>query len=108
MKEFRIYDNLWKVTLTDNKEDLIVDGKFCKGAIHYKESCIYIYSDTSMKDRTRILLHELTHAILYDTQVELKTVYTEEDLCEFTAKYSMLVHSIYLQLSEYICPNKKK
>lgn len=102
MKKFEIFGNVWSIEITENKDDLIVEGKFCKGAIHYKDSRIFIYFDTSDKDRKRLLLHELSHAVLYETQIELKEKYTEEDLCEFVAKYGLYIIELYNNLIEYL------
>jgi len=104
MKSFSIWGNEWRLELTENKEELQVNGRFCKGAIHYRDSKIFIYTETSFKDRTRILLHELTHAVLYETQIELKEFYTEEDMCELMAKYGQYIIELYKGLiSEIKC-----
>ena len=82
-----VFGVIWKIILTEDKEPLRANGKFCKGCTHYKDAEIYIYKDTSKRDRRRLLAHELGHAYLYETQVELKEHYTEEDMCEFLAKF---------------------
>lgn len=97
--KFRVYNYEWYVVLTDKKEDLRVNGKFCKGCTHYKESTIYISKDTSAKDRIRLFLHELSHAFLYETQVDLKEHYTEEDLCEFMAKFGPVIIETYKDIA---------
>ena len=85
--ELEVFGVPWSVQLTDEKEPLKAAGKVCKGCTHYKDAEIYISVDTSARDKRRLLAHELSHAFLYETQVELKERYTEEDLCEFIAKF---------------------
>lgn len=66
---------------------LLVDGKRCRGATHFYNRKIYIDKNLEATDKKQVLLHELAHAILYDTQLELKDEYSEENLCEFIALY---------------------
>ena len=105
--KFLVYNYEWHVVLTDNKEDLMANGKLCKGCTHYTESTIFISTDTSPKDRIRLLLHELSHAFIYETQIELKQSYTEEDLCEFMAKLGPAIMSVYKDLIPILLEDKK-
>lgn len=91
----RIFGNSWNIELTDDKEKLMVDNKFCKGSIHYNDACIYIYRNLSLRHIKRVLLHELTHAVIYETQSFYKESYSEEDMCEFISRYSLYINKIF-------------
>lgn len=81
----------WEIVYTVNKQDLNVDGKECKGCVHYSERRIYVHKNLSLEDKFKVLRHELTHAVLYETQIELKEYYTEEDMCELMSKYGAFI-----------------
>ena len=90
----KIFQNNWTVILTTSPKDLVVNNQKCKGSILYKDSVIFLDSNTSEKDRKRILRHELSHAWLYETQISLRDNYNEEDLCEFMAIYGSLIEEM--------------
>ena len=92
--EFILLKDIWKVEFTDDKEKLRVDGKVCGGRVHYKPRQIYIDKELPQSDMRRTLMHEISHAIIYETQIEYKEFYTEENLCEFVGKYGDLVSEI--------------
>ena len=92
--EFILLKDIWKVEFTDDKEKLRVDGKVCGGSVHYKPRQIYIDKELPENDLRRTLMHEISHAIIYETQIEYKEFYTEENLCEFVGKYGDLVCEI--------------
>ena len=91
---FRLVVGVWNIEITDENEKLLVNNKRCSGAIRYKERTIYIDSELNENDLGKVIRHELTHAVLYETQIELKEHYTEEDVCEFMAKYGEIVNTI--------------
>lgn len=93
MFEFKLLLSKWKICRTDEREKLLVDGKLCKGSIHYRAREIYISDDIFNDDLGKVIRHELSHAVLYETQLNLNTTYSEEDLCEFMAKYGEFITS---------------
>ena len=98
---FKLLLGIWNLEITDDAEKLLVNNKKCGGSIVYKERTIYIDSSLT-NDFQRVLLHELTHAVLYETQLQLSNSYTEEDMCEFVGKYGGLIWSVYLNIVEEI------
>lgn len=68
--------------------NLYIDGKHCRGVTRYLEREICVSSELSPCDKRQTLIHELAHAFLYDTQIEIKDEYTEENLCDFMAMYA--------------------
>lgn len=83
----------WNITLTDDIESLTAGGKVCSGTIHYSTQDIYIDKALSLIDKYKTIRHELTHAIIYETQINTDVTYTEEDICEFVAKYGAFINS---------------
>lgn len=84
----KINNSNWKIKITDNKEELRdKEGHICKGTTCYRDSTVYIDNTVSRENLAHILRHELSHIYLYETQIRLKDLYTEEDICEFTAIY---------------------
>lgn len=78
----------WCIELTDNIENLTnKEGNICKGTTSYKNKTIYLDYKISEETAKHVLIHELTHVYIYETQLELKSYYNEEDLCEFVAMY---------------------
>lgn len=88
----KINGSNWKVIITDNKQDLTDKyGHICKGTVSYRLSTIYLDNTVSRENAAHILRHELSHIYLYETQLAQKDIYTEEELCEFTAIYGMRI-----------------
>lgn len=85
---------LWNIMFTEDEPLLLVNNHRCKGSIVYKSRTIYIDSSVNKTSMKRILAHELTHAVLYDTQMCLKEEYNEEDMCEFCGLYATVIHNI--------------
>ena len=81
-------DSAWTITETAGSDSsLLADGKRCRGTTHYFKREIYVDKDLSPEDKKQVLIHELAHATLYDTQIELKEEYSEENMCDFMAMY---------------------
>ena len=91
MCTFEINNTTWKVELTEKDENLMVKGKRCKGCIVYKDNTIYIDKNITKDNQLYVLRHEMSHAVIYETQIELKEVYSEECLCEMVAMYGEFI-----------------
>lgn len=78
--------DIYEVPGTD--ANLYVDGKQCRGVTRYFNREICINKDLLPCDKRQVLIHELTHAFIYDTQIETRDDYTEEHLCDFMAMYA--------------------
>lgn len=84
----------WNIVFTENEPLLLVNNRICKGSIAYKTRTIYVDCRITKDSIKRVLAHELTHAILYDTQIHVKEQYSEEDVCEFCALYAAKISAI--------------
>lgn len=93
---FEINGIRWCISEVESNSSLLIseDGKRCKGTTHYLTHFIYLDKDLPLTDKSSTLMHELTHAALYSTQIELKENYTEENLCEFVAMYGSMIYNI--------------
>ena len=83
---------------------LLVKDMRCRGTTHYYSREIFIDKDMSFYDKKQTLIHELTHATLYDTQIESKESYSEEDICEFMGIYGESI----LKIAENYLEEKRK
>ena len=91
MHKFKLILYEWNICITDDLEKLLVNGTVCSGAVHYKDREIYLNSNLDEVDLYKAVRHELTHAVLYETQVNLQHSYSEEDLCELIAKWGAFI-----------------
>ena len=87
----KILNTDWNIVLTDDKRHLILNGTLCKGVVSYKDYTIYVDSSITSKQLERLIPHELTHIVLYITQICRKDTFTEEDLCELLALYGKYI-----------------
>ena len=91
MKKFSLLLYEWTFMLTEDKSNLTVNGELCKGSVHYSSREIFADRNLSLEDLYKVVRHELTHAVLYETQIDLKRQYTEEDVCEVMAKFGEFI-----------------
>lgn len=61
------------------------------GLTMYFEDAIYIVNDLSRSEILRVLRHELTHAVIHETQLTEGACYDEEAVCELMARFAPLV-----------------
>lgn len=91
MYKFKLILYEWGICVTDDLEKLLVNGTICSGSVHYKDREIYLNSNLDEVDLYKTIRHELTHAVLYETQLNLQHSYSEEDLCELLAKWGEFI-----------------
>lgn len=104
--KFDIKGSFWNVILTKDKKALRVNGKVCAGATHYREQTIYIDKGLKLSQTIRVLIHELTHVVIYLTQVSPKDIYTEEDVCEVMALYGGYIIGKAQEITRYLLEEK--
>lgn len=92
--KFKLVINTWNISLTDITEKLTAGGELCSGTIHYSTQEIFIDKNLRPIDLAKTIRHELTHAVIYETQITTGITYTEEDMCEFLAKYGEIITSL--------------
>lgn len=93
--KFNILSSTWNIKEVESSSDiLIVDSNRCFGVVSYREQTIYLDKTLLLQEKRKTLAHELSHAILYITQIEYKKDFSEEMLCEFVGKYCEIINSI--------------
>lgn len=82
----------WVVTVVPNGDHMLnVQGTACRGSTHFETRKIYLSCELLEPDMRIVLMHELTHAVLFDTQIESKEGYTEENMCDFVGMYGKYI-----------------
>ena len=93
--EFIINNQKWKIKeVKEHNDNLLIDGAWRQGSTHFDKQTIYLLESLLSDRKEEVLLHELTHAFLYATQVNYYKDFDEENLCEFVALYSKSVVNI--------------
>lgn len=91
---FNVLSSSWEIIeIPGNDSLLMLDGERCQGITYFDSHKIYIDKDMMPDKKRNTLLHELVHAVLFSTQVEVKKKYTEENLCDFIGMYGDLIHN---------------
>lgn len=70
------------------------EGNEVKSIIVYKDRSIYIDSTISAFNQKHCLTHEITHSVIYETQLCPIINYSEEHLCELVALYGGFIVKI--------------
>lgn len=87
--------NTWRVLEVPGSDSMLLVGDTrCRGTTHYYHQSIYLDEGMLPNDKRRTLMHELSHAFLYLTQLNSKDNYTEEELCEFVSIYGDYIHKL--------------
>ena len=78
----------WTVELVPRRDKrLILDGNPNWGMTYYRTRDIYIDEELDEDALDEVLLHELTHAMLFETQIKPTRKFDEEDVCETVGMY---------------------
>lgn len=82
----------WELFLVDpNHSGLYVNGTPCVGTTWSAKAQIYIADNLAPSKMLQTVRHEIVHAFLDSSQIREPDPYTEEDVCEFVAKYGSMV-----------------
>lgn len=86
---FSIANQEWVIRVVDSHDArMIVDGDVCRGCTWVGQNEICMSNELTDRTFKRVLLHELVHAYLSATQMDIPDTFNEEQLCEFFAIYS--------------------
>lgn len=106
----RIHINhlLWEIKIVPTTDpELRVDGEMCRGTTWYGKQQIYLAEELNGNTAMRVIIHELTHAYLYSTQMRIPENFNEEEVCEFVACWATdiisMADEVYLGL---YCPDE--
>lgn len=82
----------WRINLVDpDSQGLRTDDSQNWGMTHYMTKDIYINNELHKDDIDEVLIHELTHAVLSETQIKESHKYSEEDVCDLMGKYARVI-----------------
>lgn len=85
----------WEIKEVDSLDGiLVVNSRRCKGVCDYGTQIISIQNNLKENIKRQTLAHELTHAFLFQTQIDEKDKYSEEFVCEFLARYAFQILEI--------------
>lgn len=85
---FHIVDQEWVIQIVDSHDaHMVADGAVCRGCTWVGQSSIYMSNELTDRTFKRVLLHELVHAYLFATQMDVPDSFNEEQLCDFFAIY---------------------
>ena len=105
-----IFGMSYSVSLVDGISPYLRKGdEMLAGVIYYDVKNIYINKQISYGQQVETFVHELTHAILYESQLDVtKDSYTEEELCRFTERFLPLINDKKDEFEKYLKENKEK
>ena len=84
----------WEVHIIPATDpELYVDGDICRGTTWMGKHQIFLSSDLTSSTAKRVIVHELTHAYLFSTQMRVPETFTEEEVCDFIACWADLIYS---------------
>lgn len=92
IKSVNVFDRAWEIYLAKPHDpELFVNGETVQGACWCGHSKIFLSDELDEPSLRRTLIHELTHAVLYMSQLEVSETFTEEQICNFVAIYGKMV-----------------
>jgi len=105
---------LYSIELADSiSPALRKDNVILAGCTYFDVKQIYINKQLYDRQKIETFIHELTHAILYESQLDTgKDTYTEEELCRFNERYLSLVNARVESFERFLgkedCDNGKR
>lgn len=98
---------LWEINVVSTTDpELMVDGEMCRGTTWFGKQQIFLAKELNANTALRVIIHELTHAYLYSTQMRIPETFTEEEVCEFVACWGADIISMANEVyTELYCPD---
>ena len=88
----RIAESMWGIEIVPpNSPGLLVGEENLNGATWFTLQKIYISSDVPKCSVKQVIIHELTHAFLYSTQMRIPDKMTEEEVCDFFGRWGCAI-----------------
>lgn len=82
----KINDLEWEIKVVSATDaTLVVDGDKCRGTTWFGKQQIFLSSELDYRTAKLVILHELTHAFLWSTQMRIPEKFNEEEICDFMA-----------------------
>lgn len=91
--EKKINGLVWTIeTRSATDAALISDGAMIRGITQCGKQLILLSGDLDQRTARLVILHELVHAYLWSTQARMPDEYTEEEVCEFVARWGRKIN----------------
>lgn len=79
----------WSIEVVDPHDPtMYVDGVNCRGTCWHGTQQIFLSKELNHRTALRVVTHELTHAWIASTQMDVPDAFTEEMVCDFIAIYA--------------------
>lgn len=86
------FDKKWTVyEVTTDDPKLTFKGTTALGMTYYMTQSIYIDKALTKDHKIEVIRHEITHAVIFETQFAENKKYSEEDICELIAIYGKVI-----------------
>ena len=93
----------WQVELADaHSPELMVDNECCRGTTWCGHQRIYISNELTPECALRVIIHEVTHAYMWSTQIYLPKTFDEEYICNFMAVWSSRILNMSKKIFEVL------
>ncbi|MFI3214404.1 MAG: hypothetical protein R3Y24_13840 [Eubacteriales bacterium] len=90
-----IFDSEYEILEEESPTLALMDSSGTRvGLCDYFDKKIWIKKDINEQEKKKTLLHELTHAFLYETQLSAKEKYSLEEVCECVGRFGMKMFEI--------------
>lgn len=80
---------VYEVPADDPK--LMFKGIPAWGLTYYKSKEIYIDKELTKDHKIEVIRHEITHAVIFETQFIESKKYSEEDICDLVGVYGKII-----------------
>lgn len=105
--KIKILDTDWIVEKRSAHDpEMLTEGVSCRGTCwcgHYK---IFLSDELTAYTAGKVIRHELAHAFLSITQIELPEKFTEENVCDFVGFFAPQIVSLAEAIVEELFCNE--
>lgn len=85
-------EKTWKIyEVPSTDPNLLLNGAESWGLTYFKSKTIYIDQGLKPEHKIEVLRHEITHAVIFETQFVSANKYTEEDVCDLMGTYGEII-----------------
>ena len=95
----------WQIIeVEEGNEHLKIGDDECYGTCRYDRQNIYLLKSMRLSMKKQTLIHELTHAFLYEILLKRQKSYDNEEICIFVSKYGERIINLankYMEIKKY-------
>ena len=91
----KINDLVWEISIVPSMNpELLVNDVTCRGTTWCGQQKIFLSADLTKESARSVIAHELAHAFLWSTQMRVPETFTEEEVCEFIARWGYRIQEM--------------